>query len=367
MNAPTPRRKVIVEAHVPYVDEYLTPELAQQVEIVRLAPEAITPEAVADAYGLIIRTRTRCNAALLEGSAVRFIATATIGTDHIDLPYCAERGIEVVSCPGCNAPAVAQYVWASVFTLLPTLPQGCTIGIVGLGHVGSIVAEWASRLGVRVLACDPPRARNHGGWDPSNPSAAGNEPFVTLDQIAAEADIITFHTPHTLTGPDATHHLADERFFASLRRRPVVINAARGPVFATEAVLSAVRASQLRGCVIDCWEGEPAISAELLALADIATPHIAGYSIEGKRRATAMTLAALRRHLEAESSSAATGHSAAHQWHRAECESPRSASQHLTPAAILASYDPRIDTAALRANPSSFEALRNHYPLRHEL
>lgn len=347
--------KIIVESYIPYVGD----RLADLGEVVRLAPEEITPEAVADADALIVRTRTRCDASLLGNSRVRFIATATIGTDHIDLPWCASRGMTVVSCPGCNAPAVAQYVWASLLRLLPSV-EGKTIGIVGLGHVGSIVALWAPLLGVRVLACDPPRETADGGWNPLAPSQPGEEPFVALDRIAREADIITFHTPLVREGAQRTFHLADRGFFSSLKRKPVVVNAARGPVADTSALIDAISAGQISHAVVDCWEGEPAISPVLLEMASVATPHIAGYSIEGKQRATDTCIAALRSFAgavpEQRPESAASG-DAGHSY----------TGSGIFAAEIAASYNPMEDTGALRANPSGFEALRNHYPLRHEV
>jgi erythronate-4-phosphate dehydrogenase len=393
--------KVIIESHIPYVPEGFLSGVA---DIRFLPTEAITPEAVRDASALIVRTRTRCNAALLAGSAVRFVATATIGTDHIDFDYCRSHGISIVSAPGCNAPAVAQYVWASILTILAAknprrvaaestgssnrvaeLPvvselsglsaprvadlsvvsslSALTIGIVGLGHVGAIVADWARQLGVKVLACDPPRQQAHGGWNPAAPAQPGAEPFVTLDRIAAEADIITFHTPHTLPGtPFATHHLADSRFFNSLHRQPIVINAARGPIVDTVAILSAFAARQISASVIDCWEGEPAISAQLLALSAIATPHIAGYSVEGKQRATHAVLSAL---LEFIASTASPNTTASP--NLAEPPAMQPPGCVISPESILASYNPLADTEALRRAPNTFEALRNHYPLRHEV
>lgn len=352
--------KIVIESHIPYVGN----AFAGVADTTFLPPERITPEAVRDADALIVRTRTRCDAALLDGSRVRFVATATIGTDHIDLGYCRDNGIEVVSAPGCNAPAVAQYVWASVFTLRRDDWQGLTLGIVGLGHVGSIVADWARRLGVKVLACDPPRQRRDGGWNPAEPFASGSEPFVTLSDIAEKCDIITIHTPHTKTGRDATHHLADRHFFSSLKRKPVFINAARGPIVDTEAVLSAISARQLSACVIDCWEGEPAINRDLLRLADIATPHIAGYSVEGKRRATAAVVSAALRHFFHNGSPESVSPAA-------ECQVIGQYDQNtvLTPGSILTSYNPLVDSDLLKStfNPAVFEQLRNNYPLRHEL
>lgn len=231
--------KIIIESHIPFIPEGF---LAGAAQVLRLSPGEITPETVRDACAVLVRTRTRCNAALLGGSQVRLVATATIGTDHIDLPWCADNGIRVVSAPGCNAPAVAQYVWASIFTLLPEDWQRITLGIVGLGHVGSIIADWGRRLGVDIMACDPPRRIADGGWNPQNPAMAGNEPFVSLEEIAARADVVTFHTPHTLSGDFPTHHMAGSSFFNDLSRCRVVINAARGPVVDTEAILNALTA-----------------------------------------------------------------------------------------------------------------------------
>ena len=366
--------KVIIESHVPYVGD----AFSGIAEVVYLPPEEFSPETVADADALIVRTRTRCDEALLGRSRVRMVATATIGTDHIDLEYCRRAGIETASAPGCNAPAVAQYVWASILRLRPGTWQNLTLGIVGLGHVGSIVADWARRLGVRVLACAPPRRQAQGGWNPSDPHQAGDEPFVSLAEIAAQADIITFHTPHTRNGEHPTHHLADGAFFGTLKRQPIIINAARGPIIDTEALLSAVRASQVSECVIDCWEGEPAISGELLASAAIATPHIAGYSIEGKRRATAAAVTSILRYSAVRAAGVGAGdypaNIAAEIGRRINAIALSvppvvPAGIAITPDAILASYDPMADTALLKSSfvPSRFELLRNTYPLRHEL
>ena len=357
--------EVIIESHIPFVPEGF---LAGAAHVRFLAPEAITPESVRDAAALIVRTRTRCDAALLEKSAVLFVATATIGTDHIDMPWCRSNGIKVVSAPGCNAPAVSQYVWSSIIRLLPDTWREITLGIVGLGHVGSIVADWGRRLGVRVIACDPPRRRDHGGWNAADPYSAGTEPFCTLDEIARQADVVTFHTPHVREGEFPTHHIAGKEFFDSLERCPLIINAARGPIIDTEAILSASAAKKCSGSVVDCWEGEPAVSGDLLASALIATPHIAGYSVEGKRRATHTVLTALvedlsRRGLVSDADAAAAMSQLP--------PSPPAVPEgfRITPEAIVASYDPMADTALLRNSftPGRFEQLRNGYALRHEV
>lgn len=347
--------KIIVESHIPFVGDLLDP----LGEVAILSPEEIDATSVADADALIVRTRTRCNAAMLDGSRVRFVATATIGTDHIDLPWCAAHGIKVVNVPGCNAPAVAQYVWASVFRLLGGNATGKTIGVVGLGHVGSLVAEWGARLGAHVLACDPPRAEVQSGWNPASPFCEGTEPFVPLERIADEADIVTFHTPLTRSGSHPTFHIADGDFFGSLRRSPIVINAARGPVVDTSALIAALREGKVSHAVVDCWEGEPHIDPDLLAMADIATPHIAGYSVEGKQRATAACIAELYRFVGKEDMIPAG----------LPVPAP-SLSEKLTgddfARHIIESYNPSADTSDLKLNPDRFENLRNFYSLRHE-
>lgn len=330
--------KTIVEANIPFIRGLLEPFT----DVCYLAPEQITPEAVRQADALITRTRTRCDSALLDGSQCRFIATATIGTDHIDVAYCADRGITVANAPGCNAPAVAQYVLATILSRYPD-PAGLTVGVVGVGHVGSIVARWAEGLGCRVMPCDPPRAH-----------AEGSGRFVSLDAIAAEADVITFHTPMTRIGRWPTYHMADRAFFASLRHRPLVINSARGPVADTAALLSALEAGTVGDAAIDCWENEPDISRSLLERAFVATPHIAGYSLEGKKRATQMAVDAFCRHF---------GFPAVTMADPAPAGCPDAPSAD----AILASYTPAADTRALKADPSAFEALRNGYSLRHEV
>ncbi|MDE6486108.1 MAG: 4-phosphoerythronate dehydrogenase [Muribaculaceae bacterium] len=332
--------KILIESKVPFLrgllEPYATVDYAD--------PGEITAGRVRDVDGMIVRTRTRCDEALLGASRCSFVATATIGTDHIDLPWCAARGIEVANAPGCNAPAVGQYVFGSVAALIPGPLEGLTLGVVGVGHVGSVVARWGRSLGMRVMLCDPPRQRAEGG-----------DCWCSLADIAREADIVTMHTPLTRAGADATFHLADAAFFGSLQRRPVFINAARGPVADNEALASAISSGLVSHAVVDCWEGEPHISPALLALASVATPHIAGYSREGKWRASQMALDALVRHFSL----------------------PRIALRETAPHpvpdairidAVRRSYNPLLhDTPALRSNPADFERLRNEYDLRTEL
>lgn len=330
--------KVIIEQNVPYLEV-----LDTVADVRRLPYSEITAEAVKDADALIVRTRNRCNAELLEGSSVKFIATATIGTDHIDLPWCEKHGITVVNAPGSNAPAVAQYVFSSLMRVINRPINQYTIGIVGVGHVGSLVERWAHGLGMKVLLCDPPRQKKEN-----------NEDMVSLAEVAQKADIITFHTPLTKEGADATFHLGNQQFFNSLRRAPIIINSARGAVIDNKAWLKALESGLCTAAIIDCWEDEPEISSELLAKAAIATPHIAGYSAAGKQRASQMALDAFCRHFGFPPLKVSGP------------EIPKIA-QNISKAQAASVYNPEIDTMKLKSDPASFEAMRNNYNLRPEL
>lgn len=329
--------KIVAEQNIPYLEA-----LSQVAEVVRLPYGAITREAVADADALVVRTRNRCDAALLENSKVKLVATATIGTDHIDLDWCAGAGIKVANAPGSNAPAVAQYVLSVLAHISPVDLSSLTIGIVGVGHVGSLVAARARSLGMNVMLCDPPRQQAEGG-----------DGWSSLEDIAREADVITFHTPLTRGGEFPTWHLADEAFFNSLRRAPIIINSARGPVVDNRAWVEAIRKGVAGKAVVDCWEGEPNIDAELLELSTVATPHIAGYSRQGKMRASQMALDAISRVFNLLPMEVPGG-----------CPPPGPLAVKLP--RIVAEYDPAADTAALKSSPESFEDLRNHYQLREE-
>lgn len=333
------RPHIVIEGNIPFAHGLLEPHA----KVSYPAPAEITPGLMADADALITRTRTRCDSSLLSASPCSIIASATIGLDHVDIPYCTSRGIEVCNAPGCNAPAVAQYVMASIISIHGLDLQGLTLGIVGVGHVGSIVARWAESTGMKVLLCDPPRSRREN-------SAI----FTDIDIIAAEADIITFHTPLTKSGPDATYHLCDATFLSKLRRRPVIINSARGPIVDTPALIDAIRTERVSHAVIDCWENEPDISPELLHLATIATPHIAGYSRQGKIRATKMAVAAVSRHF-------GWPEPVMHE------EVPDHAPDSVDTRDVADSYSPEVDTIRLKEDPEQFESLRNNYNLRNEV
>ena len=271
---------IVIDKYIPFLAEAVQQHWPD--ECVRaLEPSAINAEAVRDADVLVVRTRTQVNEALLRGSKVRLVCTATIGFDHIDTAYCAAQGIAWMSCPGCNAQAVCDYieeVLTTHYSLLPTgqgSGVGLCIGIVGVGHVGSLVAQMAERLGMTVLLNDPPKGIG-----------------VSLETIARECDVITFHTPLTHTGDYPTYHLCDASFLAQCKPNALIINAARGGVVDEQALLASGR-----DYVLDTWENEPHIDLEVLRHARLASMHIAGYSMMGKRNATQMCLDAIARTL----------------------------------------------------------------------
>lgn len=335
--------KIVIDDKIPYLHGQVERLFD---EVVYLPGAAIGPADVRDADALMVRTRTRCDRRLLEGSRVRFVATATIGYDHLDTAWLDAAGIGWTNCPGCNATSVAQYVESAVILMEREgllSPRGSVAGIVGAGHVGGAVAGVLRARGYEVLLNDPPREAAEGGDD-----------WHTLEEIAERCDVVTLHTPLTRDGRWPTYHLAGERFFNRCSRCPVVINAARGAVVDTAALLRAMDEDRVRGAVIDTWEGEPDISRELLKNAFLATPHIAGYSADGKANASRMALEAVCRHFG------------------------RPADFTILPPPLpettpmqgddrkLWLYDPRRDSDALKAAPEKFEWLRGHYPLRRE-
>lgn len=333
--------RLVVDDKIPYLHGQ-----AEKLGTVHYLPgAAITDADVREADVLIVRTRTRCDRALLEGSSVKFVATATIGFDHLDTDYLNKAGIGWANCPGCNAASVGQYVSTSLIRLARAgfvrLDQ-CRVGIVGVGHVGAAVDKAVRALGCTTLLCDPPRAEVEHLPD-----------FVPMDTIYREADVITFHTPLTREGRWATLHLAD---FSRMVRRPVVINAARGEVVDNGAWLQALQDGKVSAAVVDTWENEPRISPSLLERAFIATPHIAGYSADGKATGSRMALEAVARYF--------------HRDVTFDIQPPALPAS-LVPAddpldRALQLYDPLTDTATLKAHPERFEWLRGNYPLRRE-
>lgn len=337
--------KVIVDNKIPFIKEAIE-KIAD--EVVYAPGKDFTPSLVKDADALIIRTRTRCNRELLAGSKVKFIATATIGFDHIDTEYCREAGIAWNNAPGCNSASVAQYLYSSL-TLLQKRKginlSKATIGIIGVGNVGGKIAKVAEELGMRVLLNDLPRQDKEG-----------KQEFSSLQSLAEECDILTFHVPLYKEGKYKTYHLADDAFFQSLKRKPVIVNTSRGEVIETGALLKALETGLVSDAIIDVWENEPAINLTLLNKVFLGTPHIAGYSADGKANATRMALDALCRHFNIQADYRITPPAP---------EQPHIVATSL-PEAYLQIYTPQRDSDALKAHPELFESLRGDYPLRRE-
>lgn len=342
--------KVVADADIPFIRGVLEPYC----EVTYLKGSEIGCNDVRDADALLVRTRTRCDRSLLAGSSVRLVATATAGCDHIDAAYCASAGIEVAAAPGSNARAVLQWYAAALAHLCEKFgiaPHATTIGVVGTGNVGSLVARYSAAWGFRVMCCDPPLERS-GALPP-----AGDR-FFPLGEIARTCDIVTFHTPLTLSGPDATHHMAGELFLGSLCRGALLINASRGEVVDTEALMQALETGQCSAAAIDTWEGEPSPDPRLIREAALATPHIAGYSIQGKANASAAAIRAVARRF-----GLPLGEWYPEQVRRVE---PRTIEWEEMKNSIRDHFDIEAESAALKSRPEEFERLRSEYIYREE-
>ena len=348
---------IVADENIPLLDEFF----AAFGSIRRLPGRAITAADVRDADLLLVRSVTQVNRALLEGSRVRFVGTCTIGTDHLDLDYFAAAGIAWSSAPGCNARGVVDYVLGSVLTLAEREgvdPAARVYGVVGAGQVGGRLVNLLRGLGWQVRVCDPPRQAAEGG------------DFDSLEQIIDECDVISLHTPLDAS----TRHLFDATRLATLKPGTWLINASRGAVVDNAALRTLLPQRPDLKAVLDVWEGEPQVDVELVALCQLATPHIAGYSLDGKLRGTAQIYQACCRVLGvAEQVSLAD-------LLPAPWLSEVSIDSSADPAWALASlcravYDPRRDDADFRRSlvgdaetrRAAFDRLRKHYPMRREI
>lgn len=346
--------KIIIDDKIPYIRG----AFENVAEVIYLPGSKTTPEVVKDADAIVTRTRTICNEKLLAGSSVKFIATATIGYDHIDTDYCDAAGIKWTNAPGCNSKSVEQYIASTLMVLAERKNlklQDLCIGVVGVGNVGSKVARICEIFGMKVLLNDPPRER-----------AEGSGKFVSIGKIKEEADIITLHVPLNMKGEDATFHMADDTFFNSLKCNPILINSCRGEVIETGAVKNALKSGKISGFICDCWENEPDIDLELLEMTELATPHIAGYSKDGKATGTQMSVQAISNFFNL----------GLNNWQPSGVELPAKpvieingaglSEQENLSKAVLHTYDIRNDDQQLRANTSNFEQQRGDYPVRRE-
>ena len=347
--------KILVDENMPYARE-----LFSRLGDVEAVPGRPVPrEALAGADALMVRSVTKVDEALLAGEAVKFVGTATAGTDHVDIPWLEHAGIGFSAAPGCNAIAVVEYVFSSLLMLAErdgfTLTDR-TVGIVGVGNVGGRLQARLEALGVRTLLCDPPRADRGDEGD-----------FRSLDALVAEADILTFHTPLFKSGPYTSLHLADEALIQRLKPGSILINACRGPVVDNAALLRRLEAGQDLSVVLDVWEGEPALNTALLDRVDIGTAHIAGYTLEGKARGTTQVFEAYSQFIGQAQQVALDTLLPAPEFGRITLHGPLD--QPTLKRLVHLVYDVRRDDAPLRkvaAIAGEFDKLRKHYLERRE-
>ena len=339
--------KFVIDKAIPFIEGVLEP----YGEVCYLDGPAIGPADIKDADALLIRTRTRCTSDLLEGSDVRIIAKATIGTDHIDLDYCKQRGIYICNAAGCNAGGVMNYVLSAIYGTASRRRirlEGSKVGIIGVGNVGSRVASALRLLGLDVLLCDPPRAE-----------AEGPALFCDLDFLLRNSDIVTLHVPLNPT----TRKMADAAFFSKMKLGAFFINASRGEIVNEEDLLAAL--PKLGPVILDTWCNEPHINKELASKVDIATPHIAGYSYQGKLLGTSMTVRSVARYF---------GIKDLFEFFPNPGDEPKDAvkldlrglSEGQIASTLQYNYPIFTDDFMFRVHPDEFESLRENYRYRRE-
>lgn len=348
--------KIIADDKIPFLKGVFEPVA----DIDYYSGKEINSEIVKNADALITRTRTKCNEELLDGSSIKLITTATIGYDHIDTKYCEENNIKWFSAPGCNSGSVKQYITSALFTIAEKEKFNLadkTIGIVGVGNVGSKIQNVAEALGMKILLNDPPRERKEGGKN-----------FCSLDKIKNESDIITFHVPLNKNGIDKTYQLADDLFFDQLKKKPIIVNSSRGEVVKTSSLKNAIKEGKISNVILDVWENEPEIDLELLDIVDIATPHIAGYSADGKANGTSVCVNAINEYFNL---------GLTKNWfpenvpivkngNEISVNTKNKSEQNIFADIIFSTYKILEDDMRLRISPQTFEKQRGDYPIRRE-
>jgi erythronate-4-phosphate dehydrogenase len=346
--------KIVIENKIPFIQGVLEPFA----NVEYLSSQEITNSNIKDADALIVRTRTKCNKQLLENTAVKFIATATIGFDHIDTNYCLGNNIKWTNAPGCNSKSVEQYILLSLIHIAIKYDfdfNEKVLGIIGYGNVGTKVAKIAKTLGFKLLINDPIKEKN-----------INDTHFVDLETIQNNADIITFHTPLNKGGEHNTLHMFNQEFLLNLKKKIILINTSRGEVVDTTILKEALKNGEVLDAIIDVWEDEPNIDKELLKNSMLTTPHIAGYSYDGKANGTSMSIQAIAEFFKI---------SKLIEWYPNNIPQPANleltTSHHETYIKELLSilkqiYDIEIQSNALKYNPENFEQFRNNYPIRRE-
>ena len=346
--------KIVADDKIPFLKGALEPHA----EMVYIPGKQISRDILMNADALLIRTRTKCTENLLKGTKIRFIGTATIGFDHIDTNYCDKSGISWTNAPGCNSSSVQQYIAAALLRISSEYRfrlKDKTLGIIGVGNVGSKVEKFARTLGMKVLLNDPPRAR-----------VEGKKNFLSLNTVLSESDIVTVHVPLNVAGADLTFHLFNEDCLNKIKKGAWFINSSRGEVTDTHSLKKVLNSGKPGGAVLDVWENEPDIDPELMQQAFISTSHIAGYSTDGKANGTALVVNSLSRHFNLPLEN----------WYPENLPVPASPSisivcngkseEEIIGEAVNHTYNIDEDNLRLRLSPSDFEKLRENYPLRRE-
>jgi erythronate-4-phosphate dehydrogenase len=346
--------KIVADDKIPFLRGVLEPFA----DVVYLPGKAIDNHHLKNADALLTRTRTCCDERLLKDTSIQFIGTATIGYDHIDTQWCEKQGIVWKNAPGCNASSVNQYIASTLVNLSEKFNFSWTnkvLGVVGVGNVGSKVVYTAEMMGLRVYLCDPPRVKSEGTCG-----------FISLEGIVRDCDIITFHVPLNQHGPYKTYQMIDYDFLAAVNPGTIIINTSRGEVADGKALKQAFSEGKIASPVLDVWENEPDIDRELLSLCCQATPHIAGYSADGKAMGTSMIVQALSRHFNLGIDGWETNDIPApvNAEIRINCQSI--SNQEILKRAIKHTYDVQLDDQRLRGNPADFERQRGEYPPRRE-
>ncbi|HUI30535.1 MAG TPA: 4-phosphoerythronate dehydrogenase [Candidatus Acidoferrales bacterium] len=352
---------IVVDSAIPFVDKTFGPLGT----LVKLESKAIDSAAVHDADAVVVRSETKVDEKLLSGSKVQFVGTATIGTDHVDVEFLRSKNIVFASAPGSNSNAVVQYVFAALFALARRkhfLLKGKTLGVVGVGNIGSKIVRIGKKLGMHVLQNDPPFQR-----------ATRNPEFISLDDLMV-SDFITIHVPFTRGGSDPTYHLFDEKRLMLMKRGSLLINSSRGGVVDNSALKSAIANGVVGDAVLDVWENEPKIDVELLSMCAIGTPHVAGYSIDGKINATRMVLEAFCAHFSLPKPGDFSYLVSPPERPIIETDNSGSSAEDILAHAMSHCYDIEKDDKALRninsVDPAErgafFKRLRSGYHFRHE-
>jgi erythronate-4-phosphate dehydrogenase len=346
--------KIVADYKIPFLNGVFEPFA----DVVYLQGNKIKKSDLIDADALITRTRTKCNQELLEGTSVKFIATATIGFDHIDAEYCKKNNIAWANAPGCNSGSVQQWLMAAL--LYYAKEDGIdlttrTLGVIGIGNVGSKIVKFAENIGMRVILNDPPKAEKEGTCG-----------YLSMDSILRESDIVTFHIPLNKSGKYPTFYMVNEGLLGRLMPGSIFINSSRGEVVDTQALRYAIDSGKLAGALLDVWENEPEIDSKILDLASIATPHIAGYSMDGKANGTAMSVSALSKFFNFPLTDWFPDELPSREIMQYTIDAKKKSYQSVLTEAVLRTYDIMADDKALRSNLSEFENLRGNYPIRRE-